>query len=190
MAKAMVQCRICKEKFNRLDPNLLEGVDWVKPSNRVYYHKKCYDEYQNSRLDVHANMGDEVWFDATWEFLRKDLKYGFNYVKVRKQWESFLKNKMTAKGIYFSLKYHYEIKKGDVTKSENGIGIIPHIYQDSREYWQARERREVGIVAAIEEQIKQAANQNVVKVNLRKAKKPTKSAAEMLAEIENMEDDE
>ena len=94
MAKAMVQCRICKEKFNRLDPKLLEGVDFVKPSNRIYYHKKCYDEYQQSRLDVHANMADEAWFDAVWDFLRKDLKYSFNYVKVRKQWESFIKNKI------------------------------------------------------------------------------------------------
>ena len=189
MAKAMVQCRICKERFNRLDPNLLEGVDFVKPSNRVYYHKKCYDEYQQSRLDVHASMGDEAWFDAVWEYLRKDLRYSFNYVKVRKQWEGFVKNKMTAKGIYFALKYHYEVKKGDVTKSENGIGIIPHIYEDSRNYWQERERREVGIVAAIEAQIRQAAEQNVVKVNLRRAKKPTKTAAEMLAAID-MEEDE
>ena len=190
MAKAMVQCRICKEKFNRLDPKLLEGVDFIKPSNRIYYHKKCYDEYQQSRLDVHANMADEAWFDAVWDFLRKDLKYSFNYVKVRKQWESFIKNKMTPKGIYFALKYHYEQNKGDVTKSENGIGIIPHIYEDSCFYWQERERREVGIIAAIEAQIKQAAEQNVVKVNLRKAKKPTKTAAEMLAGIEDMEEDE
>ena len=188
--KAMVQCRICKERFNRLDPNFLQDVDWVNPSNRIYYHKKCYDEYQNSRLDVHANMTDELWFNAVWDFLRKDLKYGFNFVKVRRQWESFLKNKMTAKGMYFALKYHYEIKKGDVSKSENGIGIIPHIYEDSRNYWTERERREVGIVAAIEAQIKQAAEQNVVKVNLRKTKKPTKTAAEKLAGIEDMEDDE
>ena len=90
----------------------------------------------------------------------------------------------------YSLKYHYEIKKGDVTKSENGIGIIPHIYQDSRDYWTERERREVGIVAAIEEQIKQAANQNVIKVNLKKPKKQTKTAAEVLAAIDDMEDDE
>ena len=190
MAKAMVQCRICKERFNRLDPNIVEGIDYVKPSDRMYYHKRCYDEYQNSRLDVHANMTDELWFTAAWDFLRKDLKYGFNFVKVRKQWESFIKNKMTAKGIYFALKYFYEIKKGDVLKSENGIGIIPHIYEDSCFYWQERERREVGIIAAIEAQIKQAAEQNVVKVNLRKAKKPTKTAAEMLAGIEDMEEDE
>jgi hypothetical protein len=191
MAKvAMVQCRICKERFNRLNPNLLEGVDWIKPSNRVYYHKKCYDEYQKSRLDVHANMTDEMWFDACWDLLRRDLKYSFNYVKVRKQWESFIKNKMTAKGMYFALKYHYEIKKGDVTKSENGIGIIPHIYEDSRTYWTEREERTAGIVAAIEAQIKEAAKQKTVKVNLKQTKKPTKSAADMLAAIGDMEEDE
>lgn len=187
MAKAMVQCRICKERFNRLDPGLIEGVDWIQPSNRIYYHKKCYDEYQNSRLDVHANMKDEVWFDASWEFLRKDLKYSFNYVKVRKQWESFLKNKMTAKGIYFALKYHYEIKKGDVTKSENGIGIVPHIYEDSREYWVDRENKNIGLIEAIEKQIIESSKQNIVKVNLKQKKKITKSAAELLAKIEELE---
>ena len=189
MAVAIVHCKICKQPFNRLDPNLLEGVDWVKPSNRVYYHKKCYDEYQQSKLDVHANMADEIWFNAAWDFLRKDLKYGFNFVKVRKQWESFLKKKMTAKGMYFALKYYYEIKKGDVTKSENGIGIIPHIYEDSCTYWQTRDQREVGIVAAIEEQIKQAQAQNIIKVNLKKPKKAAKSAADVLAAIDDMEED-
>ena len=186
----MVQCRICKERFNRLDPGLTEGVDWIQPSNRIYYHKKCYDEYQNSRLDVHANMKDEVWFDASWEFLRKDLKYSFNYVKVRKQWESFLKNKMTAKGIYFALKYHYEIKKGDVTKSENGIGIVPHIYEDSREYWVDRENKNIGLIEAIEKQIIESSKQNIVKVNLKQKKKITKSAAELLAKIEELEEED
>lgn len=191
MAKTiLVKCRICKEQFNRLDPNLIEGVDFVKPSERMYYHKKCYDEYQNSKLDVHANMTDELWFQAAWDFLRRDLKYGFNFVKVRRQWESFLKNKMTAKGMYFALKYHYEIKKGDVTKSENGIGIIPHIYEDSRGYWQEREERDRGIVAAIEEQIRQAQSQNIINVRVKKVKREVKSAAEVLAEIMDMEDDE
>jgi hypothetical protein len=135
-------------------------------------------------------MTDELWFNAAWDFLRKELKYNFNFVKVHRQWESFSKNKMTAKGMYFALKYFYEIQKNDVTKSENGIGIIPHIYEDSRNYWQERESRTAGIVAAIEQQILQAANQNVVKVNLKQKKKAAKSAAEMLAGIEDMEDDE
>ena len=191
MAKTiLVKCRICKQQFNRLDPNLIEGVDYVKPSERMYYHKKCYDEYQNSKLDVHADMTDELWFKAAWDFLRRDLKYDFNFVKVRRQWESFLKNKMTAKGMYFALKYFYEIKKNDVAKSENGIGIIPHIYEDSRDYWTERERRDRGIVAAIEQQIKEAQSQNIINVRVKKVKRKVKSAAEVLAEIMDMEDDE
>ena len=191
MAKTiLVKCRICKQQFNRLDPNLIEGVDYIKPSERMYYHKKCYDEYQNSKLDVHADMTDELWFKAAWDFLRRDLKYDFNFVKVRRQWESFLKNKMTAKGMYFALKYFYEIKKNDVAKSENGIGIIPHIYEDSRDYWTEREHRERGIVAAIEQQIKEAQSQNIINVRVKKVKRKVKSAAEVLAEIMDMEDDE
>lgn len=190
MAKtALVHCRICKKEFNRLDPNLIEGIDFVKPSRNMYYHKKCYDEYQRSKVDVYAKMSDELWFKAAWDFLRRDLKYDFNFVKVRRQWESFLKNKMTAKGMYFALKYHYEIKKGDVSKSENGIGIIPHIYEDSRGYWQEREERDRGIVAAIEEQIRQAQSQNIIEVKMKKKKRHIKTAAEMLAEVD-MEDDE
>ena len=43
--KAIVECRVCKEKFNRLDPTLIEGEDWIKPVNLHYYHKKCYDDF-------------------------------------------------------------------------------------------------------------------------------------------------
>ena len=189
MAKAFVQCRICKQRFDRKDPNLVEGVDYVKPSERMYYHKKCYEEYQASKLDIHASMADEIWFSAAWDFLRKELKYSFNFVKVRKQWDSFLKNKLTAKGMYFALKYFYEIKKGDVEKSENGIGIIPHIYADSCEYWFEREKRTAGICAAIEEQILAASKQNTINVRLRRPKKNAKTAAQLLAEIEELEED-
>ena len=73
MAKAFVQCRICKQRFDRKDPSLVEGVDYVKPSERMYYHKKCYEEYQTSKLDIHASMADEIWFSAAWDFLRKEL---------------------------------------------------------------------------------------------------------------------
>ena len=191
MAKvAIVQCRICKEKFNRLDPSLLEGVDYVKPSKLMYYHKHCYDNYQSSKKDINATMDDDVWFNAMWEFLTKDLKYSFNFVKVKNQWSSFLKNKMTAKGMYFATRYFYEVKKGDVSKSENGIGIIPHIYKESGEYWVGREVRDAGICAAIEKQIREAALQKTVVVKLEKQKKKVLTPAERLAALEGMEDDE
>lgn len=187
-AKAMVMCRACKQRFNRNDPNLTEGVDYVKPSKNMYYHKICYDDYQTSKLDIHAAKSDEVWFDAAWDYLRKELKHSFNFIKVKKQWLSFLNNKMTAKGLYFSLRYFYEVKKGDVEKSENGIGIIPHIYQESCEYWFEREARMRRICQAIEQQILEAEKQKVITVKLIKPQKAEKSLDELFAEIDNMED--
>jgi hypothetical protein len=135
-------------------------------------------------------MDDEVWFKAMWDFLTKDLKYSFNFVKVQKQWSAFLKNKMTAKGMYFAIKYFYEIRKGDASKSENGIGIIPHIYEESGHYWMEREGRDSGICAAIEKQIREAAKQKTVVVKLEKTKKKVLTPSERLAAIEDMEDDE
>lgn len=97
---------------------------------------------------------------------------------------------MTAKGMYFALKYFYGIKKNDISKSENGIGIIPHIYEESCTYWIEREQKEVGICSAIEQQILNAAQAKVVIVNRKKDKKKKINAADQLAAIMDMEDDE
>ena len=82
---------------------------------------------------------------------------------------------MTAKGIYFTLRYFYEIEKGDATKSENGIGIVPHVYERGTCYWGERNLRDKGICARIEEQIRQSREQVVHKVRQvqKVAKKPT-----------------
>lgn len=135
-------------------------------------------------------MSETAWFEATWEFLTKEIKVPVDFHKVRSQWNNFLQKKMTAKGMYFALRYFYEIKKNDVTKSENGIGIIPHIYQESCTYWQDREAHDAGICEAIERQIRQAQKQETVVVNRRKKSKKTITAAERLAAIMNMEDEE
>ena len=52
--------------------------------------------------------------------------------------------------------YFYEITKGNVDKSNAGIGIIPYIYDESRAYWYDRESRQKGIVADIERHIRMA----------------------------------
>lgn len=195
MARAMVQCRVCKEKFNRLDPNLKEGEDFVQPVKKFYYHKKCYEDFASkkgkiSSGDITLEAEEEVWRSAVYDYLRRDLKIDLNYLKFISQWNNFLKKDMTAKGMYFALKYFYEVARGDVNKSENGIGIIPHIYLEAKEYWQKRNEKEVGIVAAIEKQIFEAANQNTVVIKLEKPNKKKQTAAERLAIIADMEEDE
>ena len=56
-----------------------------------------------------------------------------------------------------ALKYFYEIKHNDISKSNNGIGIIPYIYQDAYNYyfslWQAQQKNKVDINKYIPQEI-------------------------------------
>lgn len=195
MARATVHCRVCKQEFNRLDPALVEGIDWVQPVKKFYYHKKCYEDFANkkgkiSEGDIALEAEDEVWRSAVYDYLKRDIKICVDYPKFISQWNNLLKDGKTAKGIYFTIRYFYEVEKGDPSRAEGGIGIVSHTYEKGTTYWGERNQRDKGIVAAIEAQIKQAQSQNIIKVNLRKPKKQIKTAAERLAEIEAMEEDE
>ena len=195
MAKAMVECRVCKQKFNRLDPELVEGEYWVKPVNLHYYHKKCYEDFakkkgQIGKDGIEFEADEMVWKAATEDYLKRDLKVSIDYKRFNSQWKRLVeKDGRTPKGIYFTLRYFYDVCRGLTEKCEGGIGIVSHVYEDATAYWGERNQRDKGIVARIEQQIKEAAAQNIVKVNLKKTKKQTKTAAEALAAVD-MEDEE
>lgn len=160
MAKAMVECRVCKQKFNRLDPNLIEGVDWVKPVNLHYYHKKCYDDFakkkgQIGKDGIEFEADEIVWKSAVEDYLKRDLKISIDYPRFNSQWKKYIeKDGRKPKGIYFTLKYFYDIRKNSPEKSEGGIGIVSWIYDEAAEYWGKRNQEDKGIVARLEEQIK------------------------------------
>lgn len=195
MAKAMVECRVCKQKFNRLDPDLVEGVYWVQPVKRFYYHKKCYEDFarkkgQIGKEGIELEADEIVWKTAVEDYLKRDLKVSLDYKKFNSQWKKFVeKDEYTPKGIYFTIRYFYEICGGLTNKSEGGIGIVPHIYKDAAAYWGERNQKDKNIVAAIEEQIRQFQNRNIIEVKMKRKKRQVKTAAEMLAEVD-MEDDE
>jgi hypothetical protein len=73
-------------------------------------------------------------------------------MKIKAQWTSFLNNKMTAKGIYYAVRYMYDIKKLDPKKAEGGIGLVPSIYEESSLYWTDLYNRQVALPSALREQ--------------------------------------
>ena len=195
MAKAMVECRVCKQKFNRLDPTLIEGTDWVQPVRRFYYHKKCYEDFarkkgQIGKDGIELEADETVWKSAAEDYLKRDLKISIDYKRFNSQWKRLVeKDGRTPKGIYFTLRYFYDVCRGLTEKSEGGIGIVSHVYEDATAYWGERNQRDKGIIAKIEQQIREAASQNIVQVSLKKSKKQVKSAADVLAAVD-MEEDE
>lgn len=161
------------------------------PTKNFYYHAQCYEDFAKKKNliknDIHAEVDNELWFEALYDFLRKDLKMSLNMVKMKSQWNNFLKKGYTAKGIFFCMKYFYEVARGDPAKSD-GIGIVSFIYQEGCQYWVDRERQDAGICARIEAQIKHAEEQKQQVVITQKVQTKTKKKID-LSIIANMEDD-
>lgn len=152
----IVQCRVCKQK---MDIDAMSKEEWTKPKNNMYYHKKCYDDWRNNSENVKADRDENFWYESLIDYLYFDKKMEINFVKLKNQWENFLKpnpnrRQYTPKGIYFGIRYYYDIMHGDVAKAQGGIGIIHSVYTDSANYWQNLEMRKAGTMAAIIEQIK------------------------------------
>lgn len=157
MGKHIVQCRFCKQKF---DAPLAEIDDtWVMPSRNWYYHKSCYEEMKKDKLETPEN-----WKDRIYDFIAHDLKVSYDYHMCEAQLKKFVeKDKIgTYKGIFFALKYFYEVRKGDWSKGHGGLGIIPYIYEDSRNYWIEAESRAKGTIAGIEKQLQAREAQKVI----------------------------
>ena len=188
--KQLVHCRICKACIDRDNQ-----TDWVEPSPKWFYHISCYENFAKKKGqiregDINAEVEDDIWKSAVYDYFRKDLKMGLNYPKFTSQWDNFLKKNMTAKGIYFSLRYFYEIAKGDPSKSENGIGIVPHIYNEAVTYWGERNQRDKGILEKIEAQIKASQDRVVTKIVRKEKTTGPKIKVYSFEDIENMEEDE
>ena len=190
MAKRpLVHCRNCKIAIDRDNQN-----DWVMPSRNFFYHINCYEDFVNDKKKAKANglemeAADDLWKSAVIDYLTKDLKVSIDYQKFNSQWNNFMKKEMTAKGIYFTLRYFYEHENGDPTKCEGAIGIVPHIYERATCYWGERNQRDKGICARIEEQILASAHSST-KVIIQKKKKNLKKPTIDLSAIALMEDED
>lgn len=173
----MAECRICKQQINK------EKDDWVMPSRNYYFHRKCYQDWKKTKPLV-----DEEWKPFIYDFISRDLKVSYNYHMVEAQLKKFLKEDMTMKGVYFALKYFYEIKNNDWNQGNGGIGIVPYVYRESCTYWAKRERMQEGTIAEIERQMREAM-ERPKKVVVRKDSRPQKGIID-LSSIADMEDDE
>lgn len=182
----IVHCRVCKREIDR---NVeVEGKDWIMPTKNFFYCPKCYEDFgkkkESAKDDVHAEVDNDLWFAILYDYLFKELRISLDMKKVTSQWKNFLK-KYRAKGMYFSMKYFYDVKKGDPKKTD-GIGIIPYIYDEACTYWINREAEYNNVCARIEEQIVKREQQKKVVV---KATQRIKKKTIDLSQIGEDEDD-
>lgn len=175
---APVHCRACGKAINR---NLeVESIDWVMPSKNFFYHVKCYNDWAKKNDEVHAVASKEEWYQALLYYLNHIIKAPIDYKKLKSQWNKYTSQKTkTPKGVYFAVKYFYEVQHGDKEKSQGGIGIISYIYEDSCRYWHEKEEKDEGIVARIEQQAAAFVEQQKEQTIIKRQKKDRQRAADI-----------
>ena len=89
-------------------------------NTKRYYHENCY----NILLDRKKLIN----------YICELFNYKKPSVKVYQQMSSYYERGISYSDMLLSLKYFYEIKKGDINKSQGGIGIIPYVLEEAKSF--------------------------------------------------------
>ena len=140
--KPQVKCQYCGEKFYR------EDVDFIEVKPRRYAHKECYDKTQSQ---ISQSELDYIKLE---EYIKKIFGKDYINIKIRKQIKEYKEEyHYTFSGMLKSLKYWYEIKKANIEEANEGIGIIPYIYEQGKAYYYQ--------LYLLEQSIEETSNNNI-----------------------------
>lgn len=117
------KCPVCELMFDR------DKCEFVHHKNR-YYHKVCYDSIMEK-----ASMESKEQTELE-EYIMKIFKTDYINARIRKQIKDMrTQYNYSYSGIQKSLEYFFEIKGNSIEKANNGIGIVPYVYQDAYNYY-------------------------------------------------------
>ena len=121
-----VICKYCGQKFNR------DSEPFVEVGTRRYAHKDCADKVDASMTQ------DEKDYLALENYIKKIFKTDTINAKIKKQIHDFREEyHYTYSGMLKTLYWWYEIKDNSIELSQEGIGIIPFVYNQAEKYYYA-----------------------------------------------------
>jgi hypothetical protein len=130
----IVKCPICGKDFDRDKiPNRQMG--------RRYAHIECWARKETMKTQ------DEKDRESLEEYIMN--LFGLNVIspKIKRQIDTYHNEyNYTYTGIKKALIYQFEVKKGDLKQANGGIGIVPYVYDQARNYyyqiWLAQQRND------------------------------------------------
>lgn len=118
-----VKCLYCEQKFDR------DKVECI-PIGRRYGHLECHEQNMAQKTQ------EEIDQYNLEEYIRKLFNIKTLNAKIKRQIEDFKeKYNYSYSGILKTLIYWYDIKKNSLEKANGGIGIVPYVYDQAREYY-------------------------------------------------------
>lgn len=118
------KCVYCKIEFDR------DKLPYVQVANLRYAHKECAEKNQIQKSQ------QEIDYDNLVNYIEKLFGIGYVSAKVAKQIKDYRElYGYTYSGILGTLVYWYEVKQAAIDKANGGIGIVPYIYEQAKEYY-------------------------------------------------------
>ena len=121
-----VKCYYCGLTFDR------DRVPFatVPGKARRYAHKECYEKLDS---ETKQEQQDREKLEA---YIKQLFGYKTLPERVKRQIKKYYSElNYSYSAIYKSLVYFFDIKKNDLEKANGGIGIVPYIIDDARNYW-------------------------------------------------------
>ena len=117
-------CPYCKKE--------VEGKEFKKHQNRKY-HIECYQKMVNEKYE-NSKKNDSQ--QELYEYVCKLFGIKELTPLINQQIRNFVeRDKLKYQGILYSLKYYFEICENELTDDIRGIGIVPYIYEDAKNFY-------------------------------------------------------
>lgn len=98
-----------------------------------YYHDECFEMFDDTTL-----KGSEEMIRRKKElvaYIRLLFKTDELSPKINAQIKKFIDSNYTYEGITKTLEYFYEVKKNGIERANGGIGIVPHVYTEAKQWF-------------------------------------------------------
>lgn len=119
-----VICSICKQRFDR------DKYPAVLTGKRRYAHSICAGALTE---EEEKKEKDRVALEQyVMQLFNLDHMDGRISLQIKKYMQDY---NYSYSGILRTLKYFYEVKQNDISKANNGIGIVPWVYQEAYNYY-------------------------------------------------------
>lgn len=121
-----VICKYCGQRFNR------DVEPFVEVGSRRYAHKDCAD-----KVDASMTQEEKDYYKLE-EYIKKLFSIDTISAKIKKQIHDFRQEYgYTYSGMLKTLYWWYEIKDNSIELSQEGIGIVPFVYNQAEKYFYA-----------------------------------------------------
>ena len=126
MVKHMVKCTYCNQVFDR---NVEEAIN--DPANsRRYIHVSCLNQRRSAISKEEQDKEDLIYY------IKQLLGPQYAAAKVDRQITDYHRTYgYQYSGMLGTLKFFYEIQKNTIDKANGGVGIIPFVYEQAKEYY-------------------------------------------------------